>query len=75
MWSIIKRYEDQTYDIVPNSWLVDDSTCYYPDVGLKTTKAFAIRCQEPEENWDISKVLLIERNIGKIKTYTIEFVF
>ncbi|XP_054281746.1 uncharacterized protein LOC128999332 [Macrosteles quadrilineatus] len=67
MWAIIRIVEDSTYAVVPVSWLVDDNTCYYPDVDSKTLNLLVARAQEPGTNWDVVLIELMDKNIDSFE--------
>lgn len=70
MWTIIKRCDDALYDLVPNNWLIDTNTSFYPNVGLIKTKQYAKQGTLPDsDTWDKLEIEIIKRNIGKFTQF------
>lgn len=72
MWTLIKLHEsinDKTPDLIPNIWIIDDETCWYPmSFRLTVIKSLAKKQIAPDQNeWEKFKIKIIERDIGKYK--------
>lgn len=63
----VVEFDDETVDVIPSSWLLNDTTCYWPPYrALRLTSAIKKR-EEPQETW--SKCVL--RVIRYYGLYTI----
>lgn len=70
MWTLIKLYEitnEKTPDLIPNVWIIDKQTCWYPmSFRLSTIKALAKGKAKPDMNeWEKFKIKVVESDIGK----------
>lgn len=65
MWSLILRKDDDVYDVIPNTWLKDSETTFYPNVNIKTAKLYAKTCAKPEKDWEEIVIKIIKRDYGK----------
>jgi len=69
MWTLIHLYEengDTSPDLIPNEWMLNDYSCWYPkDFKLSTIKSYAKRKENPcQDQWEKCKIEVIEKNIG-----------
>jgi len=66
----VVEFEDETVDVIPSNWLLNDTTCYWPPYrALRLTSAVK-KSEEPQETW--SKCVL--RVIRYYGLYTITVI-
>lgn len=65
---ITKSPNDKTPDLIPNVWIIDNQTCWYPkSFRLTTIKALAKKKSEPNmDEWEKFKIKIVENDIGMI---------
>lgn len=54
--------EDDAPGIVSSNWIIDDTTCYYPNVRTEEMKNKLLqRMAEPDNTWPQYKIKIIKR--------------
>ncbi|XP_050064189.1 uncharacterized protein LOC126553034 [Aphis gossypii] len=68
MWTLIHLYEPpdaKTPDLIPNAWIIDNDTCWYPmSFRLSKIKSLAREKVKPNtDDWEKFKIEIVESNI------------
>lgn len=65
MWSIILRKDDSSYDVIPNNWIKNNDSTYYPHANFRTTSVLAKSCAQPDGNWEEIDSVIVKKDYGK----------
>lgn len=74
MWSTIFKTKDQEFDAVPNSWLIDASTCKYPDKSSARVMRYARDCKDVEDDWLILDISIVQKDYSKYAAYSFMYL-
>lgn len=60
-------YEEKLFECIPDRWFVDENkkSCFWPPMTGKPFYLRAIRCEKPEDSWNICECTVISGGHSK----------